>query len=829
MDSIKEEKITGLSKEEVSDRVKKGLTNKTVLVVGKSVWEIIASNFLSLFNIVLYIIAGLLIFAGQWESLFFMGILLANVIIGLVEDLYARHLMKKMKIMTAATFKVLRDGQLIEVKSENIVQDDVVLMKESAQVPVDGRIIQGSLIVNESQITGESKTIDKNVGDELFSGSYVVGGTCYIVAEKVGNQSYIQQLSSKAKKFKRSPSKILRNLKILFRFISGIVISLAIAMAITYGVQGKYSDFDNVRNAIGSIAGSVVSMIPTGLYLLTSTTLAVGVITLAKKRASVQELYSIEMLARANVLCVDKTGTITDGTMSVTTIVGYVPYQENQIKQIVSNILNATKDTNLTAQALARACRFEPTLIATSVIPFTSQTKYSAASFGSKGTYIMGAIDFINLKNKEGILQRSREFTSKGQRVIALAHSDRLITGKTFEEECELISLIVLKDNVKPDALKTFQWFKDNGVDIKVISGDDAQTVSEIAKSVGISNAEKYISLHGLSDDEVKAAASEYNVFGRVSPEQKEVIVNRLKELGQTVAMTGDGVNDILALKRADCSIAMASGSEAARNVSHIVLLDSDFSRLPDIVGEGRRVINNLQRTASLFLTKTFFAVLLTVVFLVLNIINRNYLYPFRPNNMYIWDTLGIGIPSFFIALQPNREEINGDSFLKNVFRKAIPAGAVAVAMVLIFFTLYFLRINEIGYFGLSSAIYTGEGAFEGATVGYEQTVTMSVLAYSIFSVVVLYKVCSPLDKYRALVFAVTSVVGVGVLTGFIIYSYFGAMEQNFLKLGAGYLNMRNWLILSLVLVCATSLYLYVTYLVGVLRGRIKGRKNDKN
>ncbi len=822
------ETLTGLSAPEVQERKQKGLTNKTVMVVGKSVWEIIATNVLSFFNVVLYIVAGLLIYAGQWGSLFFMAILLANVIIGLSEDLYARHLMKKMKIMTAAKFEVLRDGQLIEVKSDDIVQDDIVLLKESFQIPVDGRIVEGAIIVNESQITGESRSIDKNLGDEVFSGSYVVGGTCYIKAEKVGNNSYIQQLSAKAKKFKRSPSQILKNLKTLFKIISAVVISLAAGMVITYAIQGKFNGVGNIKNAIGSIAGSIVSMIPTGLYLLTSTTLAVGVINLYQKRASVQELYSIEMLARANVLCVDKTGTITDGTMSLSSIVPLSEQSESQIKQIIANLINATQDSNLTAKALKEACNFESTLTATAVIPFTSQTKYSAASFGTKGTYILGAIDFINLKNKEGVIQRAKEFTMKGHRVLALARSIYPIKESTFNERCEIVALIILKDNIKADALETFQWFKDNGVAIKVISGDDAQTVSEIAKSVGISNAENYISLQGLSDDQVRKAANKYNVFGRVTPEQKEIIILTLKEAGNTVAMTGDGVNDILALKRADCSIAMASGSEAARNVSHVVLLDSDFSRLPDIVGEGRRVINNLQRTASLFLTKTFFAMTLTLIFLIINIINKNYLYPFRPNNMYIWDALSIGIPSFFVALQPNREEINGKSFLRNVFVKAIPAGSVAVLIVVVFFIMYFLRINGIGYFGLGSYPYSGEGAFDGATVGYIQTVTMCIIAYSVFSFVVLYKVCTPLDKYRTLVFIISALAGIGVLVGFSIYSYSGAMENNLLKMGIGYLNMRNWLILSLVGIIAITLYLYSTYMIELIRGR-KWLKDDQD
>lgn len=822
-----ESKYQGLSSKEVQERVNKGQTNKTILVVGKSVWEIIASNFLSLFNIVLYVVAGLLIYAQQWTSLFFMVILLANVVIGLIEDLYARHLMKKTKIMTRANFKVLRNKKEIEIKSDDIVIDDIIIIREGEQIPVDGEVVDGIINVNESQLTGESKTIDKNVGDKVYSGSFVTGGYCYIKATAVGNNSYIQQLSLKAKKFKRTQSEILRNFKILFRFISAIVISLMIAMAIVYAVQGKFGGtVEEVRKAIGAIAGSVVAMIPTGLYLLTSTALAVGVITLYKKRAAVQELYSIEMLARSNILCVDKTGTITDGTMSVSRIIGYSETDENKIKQALANLLAATKDANLTAQALKKVATFEPTLIPSQVIPFNSKNKYSAASFGTRGTYVLGAIDFINILNKQGYKMRSQEFTSKGQRVLALAYSPKQISGQTFEEQCQIMALIILKDNIKPDALATFEWFKGNGVQIKVISGDDPETVSEIAKSVGIPNADRFVSLQGKSDEEVAALAEEYNIFGRVSPEQKETLVLALKAKKNTVAMTGDGVNDILALKRADCSIAMASGSEAARNVSHIVLLDSDFSRLPEIVGEGRRVINNLQRTASVFLTKTIFAMVLTLSFLILSIFQKQYSYPFVTNNMYIWDSLGIGIPAFFIALQPNRTEVSTKSFLKTVITNASISSIFPIAMVAIFFSLYFIQLNGFGYFGLSNVPYTGLNGFEGATVGYAQTVAMCVSAFSLFSLVVLMNVCFPFDKYRALVLSVAGAVSILVFLIVGLWSYNGAMENNILRLGLGYLNSRNWLILMMVIVLSITTYLFINHIIRIFR---RNRINDQS
>ena len=817
--------INGLSQAEVEERKKQGLTNKTTLVVGKTTWEILATNVFSLFNIVLFVVAGLLIYAEQYSSLFFIVILLSNIIIGLIEDFHARHLMKKTRLLSQAEFEILRDGKRISAPSSEIVLDDIVYLKESYQVPADFIIIKGTIGVNEAQLTGEGLTIYKKEGDDVLSGSIVVTGTCIAKAIRVGNESFIQTLSSKAKKFKRPKSQIIKNLRILFRYISAMVVILGAATAIIYAMQGKFSDADSFKQIIGSIAGSTVAMVPSGLFLLTSAALAVGVISLSKKRTSVQELYSIEMLARTDVLCVDKTGTITDGTMSLTEIVAFDDSSDSKIRQIVRNILNATKDDNLTARALNQACGYEATAVATKSIPFNSEIKYSAASFGTKGTYILGAPEFINLKNKDSVLYRCNEYTSKGYRVLVLAHSFLSIDREIFDSECVVIALLILKDNIKPDALKTFQWFKENGVAIKVISGDDPRTVSEIAKSAGIVNAENYISLYGKKQEEVEELVGNYSVFGRVAPEQKEIIIRKLKEQKHVVAMTGDGVNDILALKTADCSIAMASGSEAARNVSHIVLLDSDFSRLPDIVAEGRRVINNLQRTASLFLTKTIFAIAITIMFLILGIINSSYTYPFTTNNMYVWEMLSIGMPSFFIALQPNFDEINSDSFLKNVFRKAVPAAIVQIVCVVIFFTLYLLRINKLGYFGLSGSDYR-----DGLTVGYAQTLAMCVLSFSVISSAILLKICFPLDKYRGIVYGVSATCVVGILTGIGTYSYLGNYENNILNLGIGYLNTTNWSMFLVVVICALAVYFYGTFVYEtILKRKVSKKNNDKN
>lgn len=724
----------GLSSEQVKERQENKLNNRTKLVVGKSYAEIIFTNVLSFFNITLFAIAAVMIINGLYKNLFFLTVLIPNIIIGLVQDIKSRILMGKLKLMTSPKVSVVRNGETSTIKSPDVLLDDIIILKSSNQIPVDGVILEGNVTVNESLLTGESDNIIKSAGDTVYSGSYVVSGQCYIRADKIGEDSYASSLANKAKKFRRSSSEILKSLKGLFRIIGTVVVSMAIFMIVTFVIQKR--DFDS--QLVAQITGSLVSMIPSGLYLLTSIALTLAVGSLAKRQAQVQDFYSVEMLARVNLLCVDKTGTITDGSMLVKQILQVrLEYSETEINQIISNLLNATKDENLTAMALRKHFAVRPNRETTEILPFNSDNKYSAAIF-DKTTYALGAFENLPISNSTEIKEKVEEFSSRGNRVLVLTKSKSAFKNEKVLGPVEAIALIILEDHIRDNAKETFDWFNKNNVGVKVISGDNAMAVSEIAKNAGVLGAEKFISLAGKSLEETYTLASQYTVFGRVSPEQKETLIKAFKDAGKTVAMTGDGVNDILALKRADCSIAMASGADAARNVSHIVLLDNNFDHLPEVVAEGRRVVNNLQRTSSVFLVKTFFAMFLTFLFTMISAVSgSNIAYPFSTMNMYPWEILTIGYASFFLALQPNKEIIKG-KFLENVFKKALPASVMMIASVLIIFGFHLLDINRFGYYGLDD---------------FRITTYLSALVFNSLSLVVLYRISSPFDRYRRNVF----------------------------------------------------------------------------
>ncbi len=813
----------GLTSEQVELRKKQKLNNKTKTVVGKSVWRILLDDVFSFFNVLLLILGVLTIIAERWSSLFFLVIMFANMAFALGEDLYARHLMRKAKILTTQNISVVRNGIEMNIPPSELVLDDIMILTTSDQVPADCILLEGTLTVDESLLTGESLGIRKEHGDNVFSGSFVTSGTAYVRVDKVGKDSYAEKITAEARQVKRSTSQILRTLNNLFKIIGTFVVIFGIAETIIYLTGTENRDWESFSSFVGSLSGSLVGMIPSGLYLLTSAVLSVGVINLYKERTSVQNMYSIEMLARTDVLCVDKTGTITDGQMNVHTIIGYDNLTKDQVVQIVSNMLNATKDSNNTAVALRKVCNYDSTAVATAVIPFSSDNKYSAVTFGAKGTYVLGAIELMNAENKQGNLLNAEQYTSKGYRVVALGHSKEKIKGETFDNKVKIIALIVLEDHIKDDAIETFQWFKDNGVEIKVISGDNAQTVSEIAKSVGILNAEKYVSLEGVADEDIPELAANYNVFGRVSPEQKALIVKALKDQKKTVAMTGDGVNDMLALKQADCSIAMASGSAAAKNISHLVLLDSDFSRLPAVVNQGRRVINNLQRTASLFLIKTMFVMVLSLFFLIASLFDTQFMYPFNTNHFYIWEIFLIAIPSFFLGLEPVATEVKGN-LLTNVMKKTIFPSICMIAMVIVLFILYLLRINGYGYFGFSLEPHASSVA---GTTAYEQFIAMSMICFTLFMIVVLYKICTPFDKYRAIIFSAVSVGAVVALVIEIVRSYTGYGKSILSLVDFSTLNATNWVITAVVLVIGIAVYLFATYVANVIKGEKKNAKNQ--
>jgi len=807
----------GLSSEQVKDRIDNKLTNKTKIFVGKSYGRIIFDNVFSFFNILLFIIAGLMIWAKYYDGLFFLIVLIPNIIIGLYEDISARRLMGKLHVLNSPKAKVLRDGKLMTIEVDNIVLDEIIQLSMNDQISADCILIDGQLGVNESLLTGESVTVHKNVGDVVYSGSYVTSGSAYVYADKIGYDTYLESIQNSARKFKRSKSEILSTLKKMFRVIGALVIILGGSMIAVYASQGRFNTIESFQNVIGPISGSMVSMIPSGLYLLTSAALAVGVISLSKKHAHVQDFYSIEMLARSNVLCVDKTGTITDGTMSVNQIITFNKYSEDDAKKIITEIVNATKDNNATAAALSTLNVPISVRNPSKVLPFNSENKYSGVSFDGE-TYIVGAPEFLDIENKDELVKEAKVYTSKGYRVLVVGTSKKPLGESRFEGILKTVCLVVLQDHIKEDAEKTFEWFKQNNVDIRVISGDNAITVSEIARQVGICDADKYISLEGMSLEDVRQIACDYVVFGRVSPEQKAVIVETLQKNGKTVAMTGDGVNDILALKKADCSIAMASGAEAAKNVSHIVLSNSNFSSLPDVVAEGRRVINNLQRTCSLFLVKTIFAVITTTVFLFISLGtgDKTISYPFLTNHMYIWEVVNVGISAFFLALERNNEIIKG-KFLTNIFSYAIP-GAVTILLsqFAIFGTWWMTK-----YCGVYTSIISEEAA-----------ISLCVLSFTIISNFVLLKVCKPFDKYRAIVYGCASLADLLILVISACVSYSTNKTAPIFKISFNLLSPPNYVILGVCVLVALALYFYITYLMKILKDKNYGldeKEDERN
>ena len=794
----------GLSDEQVLLRRNQKLVNKSKKAYGKSYTEIIVSNLFSFFNVTLYVIAGIMAYFQLFTGMFFVVILLANTIIGLYEDIKARRLLSKLRLITQPKATVVRNGRTQEIDVEDIVLDDIVYIEKDTQISADGTILEGEVGINESFITGESVNVFKGVGKEVFSGTFVTSGRAFIKINKVGSDCLANSLQVKANKFKRSPSEILRSLKRLFLVIGITVIVMALFIFLTFLFQGKFKT--NVKDSVGSITGSLVAMIPSGLYLLTSTALAVGVIGLSKKKAQIQDFYSVEMLARVDTLCVDKTGTITDGKLVVKKVIPLKAiYTEIQIAQAVSNVVNATEDNNGTAKALREYFDMKLSSGVVVALPFNSDNKYSGASFRGGKTFIIGAPEFMPLINKAGVIKRCEEFTKDGYRVLILGEGRDLIKDNKYSGALEAVALIVIKDHIREDAFETFAWFKNNGVDIKVISGDSARTVSAIASEAGIANSDKYISLENMSLDEVKEIATKYTIFGRVTPEQKEVLVIALKEAGKTVAMTGDGVNDILALKRSDCSIAMASGADAAKNISHIILMDSNFARLPAVVDEGRRVVNNLQRTASLFVTKTIFAFVLTLVFTLASIIERNpdVEYPFITNHMYLWEIVTTGFAAFFLALERNNEKIKG-KFLPNVFKKAIPAATLLVGSVLTIFLLYVLQRNNL----INVGIYNKNTA-----------VAMSVITFSVLGTVFLYKVCSPLSKYRKIVLIGSASVNLVALLVTCIVSH--ALHTTELILRIPYVDMGApaYFITFLIIILFAGIYLFIYRLIEINKG----------
>ena len=717
----------GLSEREVRERFSQFLFNDTNQKYSKSYASILIGNLCTFFNLLCVLAALALLYAHAPVSQYlFVVIFSANLAFGIVMECRAKRKMDKLSLLTVPTAKVVREGKVEEIHSKDIVLDDIVCLSLGDQVPADCILAEGYAEVNESLLTGESVPVKKEAGDFLYAGSFISSGSCKVRADKVGKSTYLNSLSAKAKKYKKPNSELMRSTKLIILIVGILIIPIAALMfSVNWTNYNPASGLTQIDDTIQRTVSIVIGMIPSGMLLLTSIALTLGIIRLMAHNTLVQDLYSLEGLARVNVLCLDKTGTITDGRMKVQDCMLLSNPTDFSVNEIVGSCLYALQDNNQTSIALYNYFGHNTTLTASATIPFSSKRKLSAVTFAEIGTVAIGAPEFILSSVPEKISKIVNQYASMGLRVLLVAHSAGKIIGDKLPASFKPMAIVSIADNIRDDAAQTIRWFKENDVAVKVISGDNPITVSEVAKRVGVANAEKYISLEGLNEKEVISVANKYTVFGRVTPEQKAILVKAIKSEGNTVAMTGDGVNDILAMKEADCAVSVASGSDAAKNVSHIVLLDNNFSSMPRVVFEGRRVINNIQNSSSLYLMKTFF----TTIFAILSIISWE-LYPFKTNNLMLLEFFVIGLPSFFLSLQPNKNRVQG-KFLPYVLSRAIPC---AIVLVLAVQSTRFISAFQPEYFNNC----------------YEEVSTMII---TFAGLVMLYRVCIPFNLFRTALF----------------------------------------------------------------------------
>jgi len=788
-----------LSSSEVEKLKKEGKVNKVVKKTDNTYKKTILHNIFSFFNILLIVLGIILIYFKKYNSVFFLVILVANTLLGLAQEIRSKRLVDKLNLLNESKIKTIRDNKIVELYSSQLVLGDVILLENGMQIPCDSIILDGIIRVDESLLTGESVHLKKVKNDNIFSGSYVTNGSCFAKVLKVGKDNYVEILQAKSKKFKSSKSLIYKQLNYLFKAITFIVIIFAFldffvfisANIETINWDSYESIYSNIQKGIiGPLAGSLISMIPSGMYLLTSTTLVVAVLILLKKNVVVQNMYSIETLARVDTLCLDKTGTITDGSMVV---VDYKIKKEEgnhiDFKNYMANFNYYLKDNNFTSVALNNYFKEENNLKVNWTLPFSSANKYSAIQFDDGFTLVVGAFGFVPLKNNEECKNEVEEYSSSGYRVLVVGYSKEALEEDNIHD-LEYLGLILIQDNIRKNAKEIIGLFNKNDVNVKVISGDNVLTVKEIAKVVGIVGWDKYISLDGLTDEEVKEAANKYYVFGRVKPEQKEILIEALKGNHHTVAMVGDGINDCLSLKRADVGISIKSASKAAQNVANIVIIDDDFSHLPDIIDQGRRVINNLQRTCSLFLNKTIFSFVLNLFFIIYGFIGialktEPMLWPFEVNNFYVWELFGIGLSSFFLALEPNSQRIKGN-FLANILKLPLFNGSV---MAIIIIWIYLAqRYND--------PLILRD---------------ISTLFISFASILILFEVCYKFNRYRLIVF-IGSIIFTFLFIAFSIYN--DGLFNLLLLSGSVPHLLKGDNLVTLLIMIAVFLYAMVVYYI---------------
>lgn len=779
----------GLTSQQVQEHRLHGWTNRAVESASKTTKEIIHENVFTYFNLIFAVLAVLLCIAGSFRDLTFLPVIIANTLIGIIQEVRAKQVLDNLSMLNAPRSAVVRDGKKKIVDSEELVLDDIVIFKAGSQVCADAEVCAGEVQVNESLLTGESDEITKRRGDKLMSGSFIVSGQCHARLDKVGEDSYIAKLTLQAKEMQEGEqSEMIRSLDKLVKCVGVAIIPIGIILF----CQSFFFQNDGFRSSVAAMVAAVIGMIPEGLYLLASVALAVSSVRLAQKKVLLHDMKCIETLARVDVLCVDKTGTITENTMKVQDVIETDEYDGRTMEplsMLIGDFAAAMTPDNITMAAIKEYFKQGTGKRAVSKTGFSSSSKYSSVTF-SDGAYVLGAPEFVLKEDYAERADTITELASDGTRVLVFGTYDGIPDGKPLARPVTPLGYILLANPIREAAKETFQYFAEQGVEVKVISGDNPVTVSKVAAQAGIEDAEHYVDASTLqTPEEMKKAVLESTVFGRVTPNQKRQFVQILKEAGHTVAMTGDGVNDILALKDADCSIAMASGSEAAAQASQLVLLESDFSCMPQVVLEGRRVVNNIQRSASLFLVKNIFSFLLSLISFVFM-----FSYPLEPSQISLISMFTIGIPAFFLAMEPNKNIIKGH-FLTNVFLKALPAAitdAVAVGALVIFGRTFGVNSTDIS--------------------------TAATMLLAIVGFMILYKISAPMNKIRA-----------GILGGCILGLLFCSIYLNDLFAITG--MTTECVMLFVVFAIATEPVLrYLTLLVGKIRFyymRLRGRNPE--
>ena len=778
---------TGLTQAQVKERMEKGWSNAPVDSPSKTTKEIIISNVFTYFNLIFLVIAVLLLLVGAFRDLTFLPVIICNTLIGIIQEIRSKKVLDKLSVLNAPKATVVREGKLQTIPAEKAVLDDVVKFQAGNQICADATVIDGEVQVNESLLTGESDEITKKPGDTLMSGSFVVSGSCLGRLEQVGADSYISKLTLEAKATKEGEqSEMIRSLDKLVQIVGFLIIPIGIVL---FGQQYLLGD-SSIKTSMQAMVAAIIGMIPEGLYLLASVALVVSVMRLATKKVLVHDMKCIETLARVNVLCVDKTGTITENTMKVHDVVSLEPYEKEELpplKELLGDFAHAMSKDNITMAAMQEYFTQGSGQVATSVTSFSSAFKYSSVTFHTT-SYVLGAPEFVLRDDYEIYKETIESYGSEGYRVLVFGRYEGTPDGKALTEAVVPYGLVLLANPIRKEAWETFQYFADQGVDIKVISGDNPVTVSKVGSQAGIANADNYIDASQLkTPDDIKQAVLKYTVFGRVTPDQKRQFVRALKEAGKTVAMTGDGVNDVLALKDADCSIAMASGSDAAAQASQLVLLESNFSCMPSVVLEGRRVVNNIERSASLFLVKNIFSFLLSLFSMAFMIT-----YPLEPSQISMVAMFTIGIPAFLLAMEPNKKMIEGH-FLTNVLLKALPAGLTDV-LIVGFLTVFGQT------FGMSN----------------EEISTAATLLLAIVGLMILFKISKPMNVFRWIVWS-------AMVAGLLFCVIF--LKNLF---GIGVMTRKCCMTLIVFAVATEPLLRYISQIVAGIRKRVLRRREKR-